>query len=71
MNMGYARTQEGACRRVIMKRALRRKGLKINPTINTKLLEQKYRKHIKKAPPTYKEVKGKCRIYREKYSAKL
>ena len=55
--MGGARTQAGAKRRVAMKRALRKKGIKVDPNATNKLLENKYRKHMKKAPPSYSKYK--------------
>lgn len=57
--MGSARTQAGAKRRVAMKRALRGKGLKVNPNATNKWLEDKYRKHMKKTPPSYSKYKKK------------
>ena len=59
--MGKALTQAGACRRVTMKRALRRKGFKIKPKVTNKILEQIYRKHVG-IPPTYKEAQKYCNI---------
>ena len=59
--MGKALTQAGACRRVIMKRALRRKGFKVIGTITNNKLEKTYRKNVG-TPPTYKEAQAKCRI---------
>ena len=61
MNMGHARTAAGACRRVIMKRALRRKGFKVAGEVTNKKLEKMYRSHVG-TPPTYKESQRKCRI---------
>ena len=51
--MGYAKTEEGAKRRVAMKRALRRKNVSVDNDITNKALEALYRKHLHKAPPGY------------------
>ena len=59
--MGRSRTQAGACRRVKMKRALRRKGFDVKANIINKKLESMYRKHVG-TPPTYKEAQKYCNI---------
>lgn len=51
--MGYARTQRGARRRVIMKHALRREGLTVKSKITNKKLERLYRRVTGKRPPKY------------------
>ncbi len=55
--MGYAKTKPGAKRRVAMKRALRRKGVLIPTDISNDKLEQLYRKHLNKTPPSYEKYK--------------
>jgi len=55
--MGYARTQAGAKRRSAMKRALRRLEIEMDGDITTRKLENLYRKHIQKAPPSIEKYK--------------
>ena len=57
--MSYAKTLAGARRRAAMKGALRRKGVSVPTDITNKKLEKLYRKHLKKAPPSYKKYKLK------------
>ena len=55
--MSYAKTEAGAKRRVAMKRAIRRLGIKVPSDITNELLEKMYRRYLNKAPPSYEKYK--------------
>jgi len=55
--MGYARTQAGAKRRVIMKRTLNQSGIKLNPDTTNANLKKLWNKFIKKPLPSLARYK--------------
>jgi len=56
--MGYARTQAGAKRRVVMKRTLNQAGIKFSPDTPNDNLKKLWRKFIKKPVPNINRYKN-------------